>query len=83
MLSTFSFVFAWIVNKGLDESSKSKNSSPVINYLGTFIKSDSNSNINNSKDIMSQQINIQSSIAQQESDLILLIMDSANGRVYY
>ena len=32
--------------------------------------------VNNSKDIMSQQINIQSSIAQQESDLILLIMDS-------
>ena len=32
--------------------------------------------INNSKDIMSQQINIQSSIAQQESDLILLVMDS-------
>lgn len=32
--------------------------------------------VNNSKDIMSQQINIQSSIAQQESDLMLLIMDS-------
>ena len=32
--------------------------------------------VNNSKDVMSRQINIQSSIAQEESDLILLVMDS-------
>ena len=32
--------------------------------------------INNSKDLMNQEVNIQSSIAQNESDLILLVMDS-------
>ena len=32
--------------------------------------------VNNSKNVMSKQINIQSSIAQEESDLILLVMDS-------
>ena len=32
--------------------------------------------VNNSKDTISQQINIQSTIAQQESDLIFLVMDS-------